>query len=64
MKMNEKIRADELLTPAELAEELKVPRTWIYTRTKYRGEGAIPRIHVGKYIRFRREEVMAWLERQ
>ena len=51
-----------LLTPKELAHELKVRTSWVYGETRKTGAGAIPRIRVGKYLRFRLEEVLAWLE--
>jgi len=50
------------LTVDEMAETLKVPKSWLYSRTRETGPGAIPRIKVGKYIRFRLDDVMAWIE--
>ena len=49
------------LTVDELAESLKVPKSWLYSRTRETGPGAIPRIKVGKYIRFEKDRVMEWL---
>ena len=57
--MNEK-----LLTVDELAAELKVPRSWCYSRTRLKGKNTIPRIMAGKYIRFRLSEVLEWLKQQ
>ena len=54
----------ELLTIDELSEKLKVQKSWLYSRTRETGSGAIPRIRVGKYIRFNLDEVVRWLERQ
>jgi len=51
----------ELLTIQELATRLKVPCSWLYSRTRERGENAIPLVKVGKYIRFNYEEVRQWL---
>lgn len=48
----------------EIAAVLNVPKSWIYRHTKETGPGAIPRLRVGKYLRFRPNEVMAWIERQ
>jgi excisionase family DNA binding protein len=53
-----------LLTVDELAENLKVPKSWLYSRTRETGPGAIPRIKVGKYIRFELDKVMEWLKSQ
>ncbi len=54
----------ELLTIDELAEKLKLPKSWLYSRTREIGPNAIPRLKIGKYLRFRMEEVMAWIESQ
>ncbi|MCG6536519.1 MAG: helix-turn-helix domain-containing protein [Syntrophales bacterium LBB04] len=53
-----------LLTVNELAAELKVKPSWIYGETRKTGPGTIPRIRVGKYLRFSMEEVMNWLKTQ
>ncbi|MDM8522792.1 helix-turn-helix domain-containing protein [Desulfococcaceae bacterium HSG8] len=45
----------------ELAEILKVPKSWLYTRTK---TNSIPHFRVGRYCRFRWSEVWNWLEKQ
>ena len=55
---------DELLTVDELAEWLKVPPSWIYGRTRRRGEGRLPFIKLGKYLRFEALAVRAYLARQ
>ncbi len=55
---------DELLTVDELAAWLKVPPSWIYERTRRRGEGRLPHIKLGKYLRFEAAAVRAFLERQ
>ena len=52
------------LTVDELAESLKVPKSWIYSRTRETGPGTIPRIRVGKYIRFEIHKVMDWLQQR
>jgi len=54
----------KLLTVDELAETLKVPRSWIYTRTRQTGPDSIPRVRVGRYLRFYEGEVMEWLREQ
>ncbi len=51
----------ELLTVDELSTKLKVPKSWIYSRTRQIGPGTIPRIKVGKYIRFEFEQVLDYL---
>jgi len=54
----------DLLTVDELAEALRVPKSWVYSRTRQTEAGSIPRVQVGKYIRFRLQDVMDWIERQ
>ena len=53
-----------LLTVDELAKELKVAKSWIYSRTRETGPGTIPRLKVGKYLRFEERAVMEWLQEQ
>ena len=53
-----------LLTVDELAAELKVPKSWIYSRTRLSGEDKIPHIKCGKYCRFDFERVLEWLNEQ
>jgi len=52
------------LTIGEMAEKLKVPKSWLYSRTRETGLGSIPRVKVGKYIRFVEADVMRWLKGQ
>lgn len=54
----------DLLTVAELAEVLRTPVSWVYSRTREKGPRAIPRVRVGKYIRFRLDDVLDWLNEQ
>ena len=52
----------ELLTVQQLAEFLQVPVTTIY---RWRQQGlAPPGIRVGRYVRFRRRDVEAFLEQR
>jgi excisionase family DNA binding protein len=55
---------EDLLTVPELAAALKVKDSWVYGETRKTGPGTLPRIRVGKYLRFRLEEVMDWLRGQ
>lgn len=47
--------ADELLDVDGLAEALKVPKSWIYEQSR---TGQIPKVKVGKYVRFKLNEVL------
>jgi hypothetical protein len=53
---------EELLTVSELATELKVKPSWVYGETRKTGPGSIPRLRVGKYIRFNLPKVLDWLK--
>ena len=54
---------DAILTVAEVAALLKVPQSSIYEWTRYRSHQRVPLPHrkVGKYLRFLRTEIDAWL---
>jgi excisionase family DNA binding protein len=51
--------ADELLTLDEVAAMLRVPRSWIYERTRRK---LIPHVKLGKYLRFPRRALVRWVE--
>ena len=48
----------------ELAEALSVFPSWVYSRTRIKGDGQIPHIRCGKYVRFDIDEVLNWLEKK
>jgi len=54
----------ELLTIEEMAARLKVKKSWLYFRSMQTGDNAIPRVKVGKYLRFIPADVMAWVAKQ
>jgi excisionase family DNA binding protein len=47
-----------------LAEYLNVPKSWVYEKTRDKNKGSIPRVKVGKYVRFNIHDVLEWLKRQ
>lgn len=53
-----------LLTVHEVAELLRVPVSWVYGRTRKRSTERLPGYRLGKYWRFDRAEVLAWVARQ
>ena len=53
---------EEFLTVSELADELKVKRSWIYRYSRQSGPDFLPKIKVGKYLRFKIDDVMAWIK--
>jgi excisionase family DNA binding protein len=54
----------DLLTVEELAQRLRVPVSWVYSRTRETGPGSMPRMKIGKYVRFIEREVMEWARRR
>jgi excisionase family DNA binding protein len=56
-------QAPRVLTVAQVAELLQIPKSSVYEKTRVR-RGAAPPLpcrRVGKYLRFFDTEVMAWL---
>jgi excisionase family DNA binding protein len=54
----------QLLTVQEVAKLLRVPVSWVYGRTRKRSLERLPGYRLGKYWRFREEEIHAWVKRQ
>jgi excisionase family DNA binding protein len=54
----------ELLTVQQVAELLQVPVSWVYGRLRKRSLERLPGYRVGKYWRFNRSEVLAWVAQQ
>ncbi len=51
-----------LLNVHEVAELLQVPVSWVYGRTRKRSLERLPGYRLGKYWRFRKDEVLAWVD--
>jgi len=51
---------DQLYTVSEIADDLRVPKSWIYSRTRETGPDSMPRLKLGKYLRFEKEKVRKW----
>jgi hypothetical protein len=56
------INPTDLLTPAELAGRLKVPKSWVYEKTRGRSRDPLPVMRIGKYMRFHWPDIVAWLQ--
>ena len=54
----------KLMGVVELAEILGVPPSWVYARSRETGTDSIPRIKVGKYVKFELDRVMDWLKKK
>jgi excisionase family DNA binding protein len=50
-------KASKLLTPTEVADLLRVPLSWVYSRSR---RDAIPVSRLGKYLRFDQDQITAW----
>jgi excisionase family DNA binding protein len=48
-----------LLTADEVAQILRVPRSWVYSHLS-----ELPAIRLGRYVRFRRLEIDGFLEKR
>ncbi len=48
------------MTAAEVAELLGVPVSWVYEQSR---RGRIPTVTLGRYRRYRREAIEAWVQR-
>ena len=53
----------EILTPDEVAALLRVSPSFVYEKTRRRQRNPLPTHRIGKYLRFRRSEVLAWFDR-
>ena len=50
---------DRLLTADDIAALLSVPVSWVREHTR---TGAIPHIRLGRYVRYREADVLAWVD--
>jgi excisionase family DNA binding protein len=53
--------SERLLTAADVAELLAVPESWVREATR---AGRLPHLALGRYRRYSREAIEAWLEQQ
>lgn len=56
--------SNQLLNIQQVAAMLHVPVSWVYGRTRKRSAQRLPGIRLGKYWRFREEEIHRWIESQ
>lgn len=50
-----------LLTAGDVAALLGVPKSWVYAQSR---EGRLPTVRLGRYYRYRRAAIAAWLLEQ
>ena len=53
---------EHLLTPQEVAEILRVKLSWLYQHTRRRTQDRIPFVKIGRYLRFREQDLVAYIE--
>ncbi len=53
---------EHLLTPEEAAEILRVNLSWLYQHTRRRSQDRIPFVKVGRYLRFREQDLADYIE--
>jgi excisionase family DNA binding protein len=53
--------SSRLLTAAEVASLLSVPKSWVYEQSR---AGRIPTVCLGRYRRYREDAILAWVERR
>lgn len=52
---------ERLLTAKEVAARLSLPESWVREATR---DGRLPHLQLGRYRRYRWEEIEAWLDEQ
>ena len=53
---------DDLLTVQETAQLLKVSVSWIYEHVRPDAEDRLPVVKLGKYLRFDRRDLLAYID--
>jgi hypothetical protein len=55
----------EVLDASQLAERLRVPRTWVLEQTRSRAIDPVPHLKLGKYCRFvLNDDFFKWIARR
>ncbi|MGH9773665.1 MAG: helix-turn-helix domain-containing protein [Candidatus Acidiferrales bacterium] len=54
---------DELLTVEEVAQLLRVPISRVYERCRESARDPLPRVKLGKYLRFYKKDLHFYLEK-
>jgi hypothetical protein len=64
VKTEKALDPNDILTPEELADRLKVGLNWVYEKCRKRGKHGgvpLPCLRVGRYLRFSWPDVCDWL---
>jgi excisionase family DNA binding protein len=54
-------KGDFLLTVSEVAQLLRVPKSWVYEHVRPSSTPLLPHVKLGKYLRFRRQDIEDFL---
>jgi len=54
----------EILTPPQVAARLNIPLSAVYEKTRSRSGNPLPVHKIGKYLRFKSDEVLTWFDGQ
>ena len=61
--MNDSLRPEEeLMTVGDVARLFKVPISWVYERCRKGDPNPLPHLKLGKYLRFSRSALFAYIE--
>ena len=62
-RSNARIEPGDILTPEQLAERLQVAISWVYEKSRARGNGRnpLPVLRCGRYLRFSWPDVCEWM---
>lgn len=58
-----RLEAEDILTPEQLAQRLQVGVNWVYEKSRARGKhgNPLPVLRCGRYLRFSWPDVCEWL---
>ena len=57
-------KPEQLLTPEEAAELLRVPVSWVYQHSRRRSLDRIPFLKIGRYVRFREGDLLNYINQR
>lgn len=57
--MTSEANGDQLLTADHVADLMCVTRAWVYAQTR---RNALPHLRLGRYVRYRRSAIEAWMK--
>jgi hypothetical protein len=64
MNSTSALKAEDILTPEQLAERLQVGVGWVYEKSRTRGKHngtPLPCLRMGRYLRFSWPDVVEWM---